>query len=425
MSIFRTNCTAPTDIVAFVTTPEVRGTLQILWSCLLTLLLCTWTVLHLNVPQQSHPRTTCQSVIRRCRRVVTKLKWMLVTLIFPEYTLGKAYNDFCSVKVHTPDLEDLAREDGVRWSKAHTFLANMGGFAVSFENLVASQSLAAASQSDVRSNHGTHPEAMSDRQSPNTQDGTEQPLQMRTHGSYPQVSPLEHAGPSILHQARNGAPVSAGDRISVFSDRHSLSGASGERTGFESDQHQNTDVEARAEPGMIELTEIEPQGRDLTGHSIEVPAQLSPIEDVQTLSTTGGEPHDRKGLRCDIETSSLRLTDEYKKQDHARRYRGRQRLQHDVYAQRQERSLASIGDGTWLPCTQNQSLLISALDTIDIEDSLTNWERRRYVNVWYYWYDNALPLQGNIWILDACQLLRAREIGSDRQVTCPHRRRYR
>jgi hypothetical protein len=28
----------------------VRGTFDILWSCIITLLICTWTVQHLNVP---------------------------------------------------------------------------------------------------------------------------------------------------------------------------------------------------------------------------------------------------------------------------------------------------------------------------------------------------------------------------------------
>ncbi|OQO08444.1 hypothetical protein B0A48_06314 [Cryoendolithus antarcticus] len=61
---------------------------------------------------------------------MTKLRWMLVTLVIPEYILGKSYSDRCSSRIHT---KGLAQEDGVEWSVAHTFLANIGGFAFKFE----------------------------------------------------------------------------------------------------------------------------------------------------------------------------------------------------------------------------------------------------------------------------------------------------
>lgn len=51
-STFTTNCSLPTERTTFVTAPNTRGTLQILWSSLFTIFICIWSVQHLNVPEQ-------------------------------------------------------------------------------------------------------------------------------------------------------------------------------------------------------------------------------------------------------------------------------------------------------------------------------------------------------------------------------------
>src|SRR5438045_2076093 len=94
---FHPNCTFPHKTVNLVTSPEIRGTFNILWSCLFTLLICTWTIQHLNVPAQK-PRETkscwegLKDLLRRkgsrnlrvalgwsLRRVWRRVKWMLIT----------------------------------------------------------------------------------------------------------------------------------------------------------------------------------------------------------------------------------------------------------------------------------------------------------------------------------------------------------
>ncbi|KAK3339896.1 hypothetical protein B0T25DRAFT_523567 [Lasiosphaeria hispida] len=42
-----------TSAVTSVTSPNVRGALDIVWSCLAILELCTWSILRLNVPMQT------------------------------------------------------------------------------------------------------------------------------------------------------------------------------------------------------------------------------------------------------------------------------------------------------------------------------------------------------------------------------------
>lgn len=49
-----------------------RGSADILWMCIATLFLCSWTVLHLNIPA---PEEKFRILLRR------HLKWMVLTLI--------------------------------------------------------------------------------------------------------------------------------------------------------------------------------------------------------------------------------------------------------------------------------------------------------------------------------------------------------
>lgn len=37
-------CTTPTQHVDYVSSPQVRGTMDIIWTCFAVLSLCTWTV---------------------------------------------------------------------------------------------------------------------------------------------------------------------------------------------------------------------------------------------------------------------------------------------------------------------------------------------------------------------------------------------
>jgi hypothetical protein len=72
--------------------PNQRGTLTILWSCLSTVVACTWTILHLNVPG------TCD---KAGRKILRKAKWMLVTVLFPEFLFSKAV---CELQMAVDDL---------------------------------------------------------------------------------------------------------------------------------------------------------------------------------------------------------------------------------------------------------------------------------------------------------------------------------
>lgn len=56
--------------------PLARGTLTILTASLITMSLCAWTTLHLNIPPHD---ATFWIKLRR------KLKWLFVGIVLPEY----------------------------------------------------------------------------------------------------------------------------------------------------------------------------------------------------------------------------------------------------------------------------------------------------------------------------------------------------
>lgn len=93
---FRPNCTAPGQDENLVFSSNIRGTFDIMWSSLFTLLICTWTVQHLNVPAQGSANgSKLRAVISSTWR---RMKWMLLTLVMPEFLVGKALQDNARAK---------------------------------------------------------------------------------------------------------------------------------------------------------------------------------------------------------------------------------------------------------------------------------------------------------------------------------------
>jgi hypothetical protein len=100
----------------WVSQPNNRGTLDILWSSLITTFLCTWTVLCLNLPEPEEPKF---------RIFLRKLRWMALAIIGPEFVLAFAFGQWVAAKNSVSDFEDLGFKD---WSETHAHFANMGGF---------------------------------------------------------------------------------------------------------------------------------------------------------------------------------------------------------------------------------------------------------------------------------------------------------
>jgi hypothetical protein len=75
-----------------------RGTTDILWSCLLTLLACVYTAIHLNVPPANWGRL---------RSLWRKLQWVGMALFAPELVLFIAYSQYSEARDLVKELNRL------------------------------------------------------------------------------------------------------------------------------------------------------------------------------------------------------------------------------------------------------------------------------------------------------------------------------
>ena len=125
-------CTLPPPGTTFVRPPDVRGTLDIFYSCLTIIVLCTWAVMPLNVPTQYKSMPGRQTHMRTLRRLLNKLRWLAFNILGPEWPFIKALNSRNNAKRLERKFDIYRGVDDVVWTRSHTQLANMGGFVIVF-----------------------------------------------------------------------------------------------------------------------------------------------------------------------------------------------------------------------------------------------------------------------------------------------------
>ena len=81
-----------TDIVRWEPSSQRRGTFDILMTCIITMLLCVWTAVHLNV---SPPGDIWKPGFR-------KIGWLILALIGPEFVAYTAWYVFVAIKPQQP-----------------------------------------------------------------------------------------------------------------------------------------------------------------------------------------------------------------------------------------------------------------------------------------------------------------------------------
>ncbi|CZR67162.1 uncharacterized protein PAC_17061 [Phialocephala subalpina] len=136
-SSFKPNCTIPPPDTSYVSGPNVRGTTSILWNCLSIIFLCTWNIQHLNVPaQRPKAKGVFQGIWWAILDSRKKIKWMIFTMLVPEYLVGKAFGEKLAAKSGVQVMEDNARKAGVGWDEIHAYMANMGYFVVNFSDVL-------------------------------------------------------------------------------------------------------------------------------------------------------------------------------------------------------------------------------------------------------------------------------------------------
>jgi hypothetical protein len=138
MAEFHIDCTLPPHNTIFVHPPNARGTLDIVYSCLAIIVLCTWSVLHLNVPLQVTPANRRQKLVRSLSRTLTKVKWMAFNVLAPEWSFAQAVCGLINERQLQRRFNHYAKCDQVPWTGSHTQLANMGGFVIRFRRTLPS-----------------------------------------------------------------------------------------------------------------------------------------------------------------------------------------------------------------------------------------------------------------------------------------------
>ena len=85
------------DTIKWAADPATRGTLNILSTCSITLLLCVWSSVHLNLP--GNDRTFGANFFRR-------LAWLAGALVIPEYLILTAWTQRQTAKKISKEVEE-------------------------------------------------------------------------------------------------------------------------------------------------------------------------------------------------------------------------------------------------------------------------------------------------------------------------------
>src|SRR5437763_14094824 len=105
--------TTTEQLVGYVSSGN-KGTLDLLWSCFVTIFLCTWTVQRPDVV----PWTTTKTEMFRKR-----IFWMMITLVCPEYVAWIAIDQW-----HSARKFKLVQQLGYpSFTMKHAFYVAMGG----------------------------------------------------------------------------------------------------------------------------------------------------------------------------------------------------------------------------------------------------------------------------------------------------------
>ncbi|EXJ63286.1 uncharacterized protein A1O5_11607 [Cladophialophora psammophila CBS 110553] len=83
--------TSPSSVqhIGFTPSPNQRGTIDVLWPCLFTVFICTWTVVHPNIPQPGAPWW---------HKVIDPAIGLVLAALAPELILGVAVREWLDAR---------------------------------------------------------------------------------------------------------------------------------------------------------------------------------------------------------------------------------------------------------------------------------------------------------------------------------------
>ena len=159
------------EVVGWQVDAPRRGTLDIITNCIITILACTWSIQHLNVPSHDELRPSkwgwprirwIWHPLQPLKLTWTKVKWTGLTILFPELVLAHSLAEFRMALESMQDMASIGLRMPVKypkslrrilpskftsntgkdqatlgnkgipkqwqWTLVHSYYANMGGF---------------------------------------------------------------------------------------------------------------------------------------------------------------------------------------------------------------------------------------------------------------------------------------------------------
>jgi hypothetical protein len=112
----------PDRHVGYIVNSGGRGTLDLLWSCLVTIAFCTWATQRSQIVPWSTPKIL---ILRK------RIFWMFITLLCPEYVAWVAFGQWQQAWKY----KEVCALGGKDWTIEHGFYVDMGGFQVVLEEM--------------------------------------------------------------------------------------------------------------------------------------------------------------------------------------------------------------------------------------------------------------------------------------------------
>ncbi|KAF2868675.1 hypothetical protein BDV95DRAFT_630407 [Massariosphaeria phaeospora] len=107
---------------AWFSAPNFRSTWDLLVSCVLTLTICVWSALHLNVPGENSTLT---------QRNLRRMRWIFLGIFAPELVVSTAFAQYLTAKwLRREILGDVKYRTAEEWSITQAYFAVMGGITV-------------------------------------------------------------------------------------------------------------------------------------------------------------------------------------------------------------------------------------------------------------------------------------------------------
>ena len=96
---------AGSEYVSWQSSPNVRGTWDLLISCTFTLVICVYTTVHLNLPGD---KPTCWRC--RLRWHLRKPGWVAVGIFAPEIVVYTAWRQWVSAQALTKKMKNISQK---------------------------------------------------------------------------------------------------------------------------------------------------------------------------------------------------------------------------------------------------------------------------------------------------------------------------